>query len=43
MVVGKAGGQGSGEAVQACGSHMKDFCPDLKRNGEPKRFFERRD
>lgn len=33
VVVGKARGQGSGEAVQAYLSHMKDFCPDLKRNG----------
>lgn len=37
---GKAGGQGSGEAAQTYGSHMKDFCPDLKRNGEPKSFLD---
>ena len=33
VVVGKAGGLGSGEAVQDCVRYMKEFCQILRETG----------
>lgn len=41
-MLGQGGGDvGSSETLQGLVGHMNEFCPDLKKNGEPNRLFWR--